>query len=923
VASISELKERIDLHDLAAKLGLERPGGERGNYRSPHHKDKSPSLSVFAGGRRWKDFSSEQGGTCIDLVMYVRNCEVDEAMRFLHELYAIPFDKPQATERREKSRAEFIAEQVAREADACIPYLVEERKIPEPLVRKAIRAGALGFNTWDASKATPKAGRAPAQRGEVGFGGPAAAFIVRSMNPGHVVAVDLRYVDAELNGGVKTQTQGEKEGYPWYLDRMQLLKARSVYVFESAINALSCLACEMRGVSAIAVRGVNGLDAIDWRFLRGKRVVLCFDNDAPIEAPGRPEHGRRPGPEAAWHLYDLLAQHNIAAQLVDQGKWEENDANDVLRAHGLSELRTRLQTIEHWAIPGLSGENTGKGGRQRLFLPGHDFAVYWRWRVKEDFTTYVEKMTDDADGENGKKAEFSDVCGFRIASMQRVRIASAGATMNGDTDQQPRTVFAVTVQTPRHGHELVRRVLEDDKLHNIDQWKKFGPVFGQARLARLINIFERQAATSTHDAVNFVGLAWRHGRPVVNEGPDCYFSDPERQCPYHNLVFPSADRAAARRVIHAYQSTFGKNAAAQLLVWSLGGHLKAFTGFWPHMVLQASKGAGKSTLIKRLERTIGMTMFSGQSLQTEFRMLTSISATSHPVGWEEISARRQDIIDKAVSLLQECYQHSLTRRGAELVDFLISAPVLLAGEDVPVRSLTGKVVATQLVHKGPHMPDDLPVFPVRQWLEFLASMSKDDVREVYRQARQYCIEHCRARSEDHGGRRMVENYAAVATAWKLLCQFADLNEDMGDFMPNLVEQMNSHIAETSQDREPWVWILELLCSEISANRFMYPHVFDAVDSELVLIVRTSHVMDHIAHSNHLRDMWNSLPVKSDRVFKRMLVDAKMIVGDDAKGHERTVGGKRYAHMTAISVNRMESYGIAVPMPTNPADELPM
>ena len=44
--------------------------------------------------------------------------------------------------------------------------------------------------------------------------------------------------------------------------------------------------------------------------------------------------------------------------------------------------------------------------------------------------------------------------------------------------------------------------------------------------------------------------------------------------------------------------------------------------------------------------------------QTEYRLLTSISHTSHPVGWEELSARRQDVIDKAVAMLQENYQYT-------------------------------------------------------------------------------------------------------------------------------------------------------------------------------------------------------------------------------------------------------------------------
>ncbi|WP_457394184.1 hypothetical protein [Roseateles sp. P5_E1] len=37
-----------------------------------------------------------------------------------------------------------------------------------------------------------------------------------------------------------------------------------------------------------------------------------------------------------------------------------------------------------------------------------------------------------------------------------------------------------------------------------------------------------------------------------------------------------------------------------------------------------------------------------------------------------------------------------TRRGAELKDFLLCAPVMLAGEDVPVQTLQGKVVRNQL-----------------------------------------------------------------------------------------------------------------------------------------------------------------------------------------------------------------------------------
>ena len=109
MASIEELKNRIDLEDLAERLGLERPG-KTGNWKSPHHADKSPSLEIAPARnpKSWRDYSSDDGGSCIDLVMYVRGIDdVGEAIKELHNMYAIPLDKPQRAEnepRREASR---------------------------------------------------------------------------------------------------------------------------------------------------------------------------------------------------------------------------------------------------------------------------------------------------------------------------------------------------------------------------------------------------------------------------------------------------------------------------------------------------------------------------------------------------------------------------------------------------------------------------------------------------------------------------------------------------------------------------------------------------------------------------------------------------------------------------------------------------
>ena len=648
MASIEELKQLIDLHDLADKLGLERPQAT-GNYRSPKHDDKAPSLSIYDGARRWKDHSQDNtGGTCIDLVQYVRDCEVGEAIRLLHEWYALPMDHiERGGQKKEKSLPAWIADRATSDPEPAREYL-ESRGIVSSVIDQAFKKKTVGFNDWHSKKVA---------EGQVGYGGPGVAFVVRSLNPGEVVAVDVRYFNPELNGNVKTQTQGDKAGAPWSMDPRRIEKAPVVYIVESPINALSVESCAMPGTVALATRGTQTIDSIDWSYLRGKSVRICMDYD---RADG---NGRCAGQDAAWKLFHVLAWHGISAILVDQYEWpdeEWNDVNDVIQAIGPEETRLLLKKLDQHLIPGMHQDIDRQLGKPRVWLPPHDLGVYGTYRVTEDFTRRIAEKKQDGE----TQFDYSDVCGFRIVDISRVRIASAKSVMTGDTDYQPTTLFAVTVQEASHGKELQRRVFTPERLYNVEHWKKLGFVYNQGHFTRMVNVLSRTVDLGSHDAVNFVGLAWRDGRPVVNQGPDCYFTEPEKQCPYHNLVFPRGTKAQGARVVEAYQRTFRDNAAALCLVWGLGGHIKAFLGFWPHFVMEAEKGAGKSTLIKRIESTLAFIMFSRTQMETPFRTVTSTSHTFHPVGWEEISAGKQEVIDKAISTLQETYQYAIERRGS-------------------------------------------------------------------------------------------------------------------------------------------------------------------------------------------------------------------------------------------------------------------
>lgn len=899
---LSDMKRQVDLHHLAQYLGLSRPDTS-GNYRSPHHDDRSPSLSVFTGtdgNPRWQDFSSGMGGDCFDLVAYVHQCDSASAIQTIRQIYRFPEEKSQQTPAKPQGKLDYIAGICLTETAAAVAWLRDVRAIDEAVVRIAIERKTLGFNRYT------NPGKEP---GQLGYGGDAVAFLCRDPHDNLVRGIDYRYLDPAINGGLKTKSQGEKQGVIWTSCWHRLRKAHTVVIVESAINALSAetawLASERKGYAALALRGTKNSE-LDWGFLQGKQVIICTDNDKPIAAG--PMMGTRPGAQCAWAVHEALTLINVPAMLVDQSKWEEiNDLNDYLKAQGPSATRAALENLEQWVIPGVAGDDAP--GKPRIRMPSHDFAVYWEFRVKEDFTSRL-KVTHDEEG--NERRNWSDIAGFRIAALSRITLASANATMTGVKDAMPQTVFAAAVQTPRHGNTLVRRVIRDDGLYTPSNWAKFGPVFTPQGFQRLLTLWERATHIGSRKAANFVGLCFREGVPSVNEGKDCYFPDPEKQCPYHNLQFPSGPASDAARIIQAYQSTMGHNAAAILLTWALGAHLKVYLGYWPHMMLQADKSAGKSTLIKALERTISFTMFSGQSLQTEFRLVTSIAHTSHPVGWEELSARRQDVIDKAVALLQETYNWTINRRGTDMTEFLLSAPVLLAGEDVPVDSLQGKIVRALLRKKGTLVPDTLPSFPVREWLQWLTKVPPERVRALNKSVEQRLQQRCVGSTNDSGALRMLNNYAAIGTAWMLLCEFSGVAVEQGGFTDDLVVEMNNHVMETKAAREPWVWILELILGEIDRHEFRYPFKFEVQpDGDTWLLLRTTHCMSHISNTPALRQKYDALPVKSAKVFGKQLAKAGVVAFD---GLERTILRTRVAHLQAISIRALSEYGLSVSIP---------
>jgi hypothetical protein len=67
------LKQRLLIPDVWQRLGLSNTPAA--SCRSPFRDDRSPSFSVYEGGRRWKDFASDEGGDVIDFIAHA--CQID------------------------------------------------------------------------------------------------------------------------------------------------------------------------------------------------------------------------------------------------------------------------------------------------------------------------------------------------------------------------------------------------------------------------------------------------------------------------------------------------------------------------------------------------------------------------------------------------------------------------------------------------------------------------------------------------------------------------------------------------------------------------------------------------------------------------------------------------------------------------------
>jgi len=134
-------------------------------------------------------------------------------------------------------------------------------------------------------------------------------------------------------------------------------------------------------------------------------------------------------------------------------------------------------------------------------------------------------------------------------------------------------------------------------------------------------------------------------------------------------------------------------------------------------------------------------------------------------------------------------------------------------------------------------------------------------------------------------------------------QLASVSRMMGLPIPAL-DRLGRDI---DPDEAPWLSAMEQFARELASGRFKGAHLFEEFGGTAALCVRTSDIMLHLSTAKDLREFWRALPVKSDRVLKKLLVQAGVVVGEC----ERTIGDKRYSRLSVLSLAVLAAQGVEV------------
>lgn len=364
---IDELRERVDLLELASRHTTLKKSGVNWMGPCPFHRDKDPSFSVRPDKGFFKCFGCGKSGDVFAFVMATRGGGFNEAVEELAAQAGLPLpelrvhDDPHAQRvRAERERLAELLERAQRfyhdtlrgpMGRSALEYLLGRGLSPATLERFGVGYAPRGWATLverfgggtAAIDLLVKAGLAIRREGGgAGEGGGYDRFRDRVTFPirdhrGRLVGFGGRVVG---KGGEKEPKYINSPETPLYrkgevlygLDRAQeaIQKSGLVVVVEGYLDLIALANHGIEGVVATLGTALTAEHlALLWR--RSKRVVFCFDGDAA-------------GRKAAWRAVEqvmdgLQADRHVGFLFLPNGE----DPDEAVRREGPEAFLRRLE----------------------------------------------------------------------------------------------------------------------------------------------------------------------------------------------------------------------------------------------------------------------------------------------------------------------------------------------------------------------------------------------------------------------------------------------------------------------------------------------------------------------------------------------------------------------------------------------------
>ncbi|MFW6456694.1 MAG: hypothetical protein ACOC0A_00205 [Planctomycetota bacterium] len=392
-----------------------------------------------------------------------------------------------------------------------------------------------------------------------------------------------------------------------------------------------------------------------------------------------------------------------------------------------------------------------------------------------------------------KKSGSDLVCNFEV---KRIRSGRA-RYLNGRSTP----VHEVTVL--RSDGTMEQWTLQGD-LFDISTWREAGQ--NNAVITKASKFLTYLAHLTTHENVQLddpaVNVTYSTGlvrdSNIIKVSDGVHFPGGDEECAYSGITFP---RDGDKGIFDRLADLTKCDTVRSLLVHQCGAPLKVVFGFYPNCFETADKESGKTTQKQQIATRLRLNMVDAPvQFQTPYRRKKTLSNSNVPIMADEVGRMTSSNLDHLVNNLNSAYNQAVSTHGSGDKVYVLMTPVLLMGQDCPVRdeALLAKTVIYRLKKdsKSPEALKELrksdAYFPFGDWLEFAADYANDhDLLKMLGSKvtllRDKLPERVAARCAE--GDRTIANYSTQLVAADLLCEYG-VDAEIEDYVvARLIEHL--------------------------------------------------------------------------------------------------------------------------------------